>query len=123
MHVHFTSHDTGETRLELNGVDITGSVLAKGFSITDDGSGRPVVSLVLRPDSLTVEGEALVEAARQQREELRATVASTTAGLAEIDTALEVLQAAIAALPRHVAGHVAGPIDDETTPPAAPEES
>lgn len=63
MHLSVDRSDPTETRLLLDDVDVTRSVMASGFRIEIDEHHRPVVSMQIRPDSLTVEGDAVIQAA------------------------------------------------------------
>lgn len=79
MHVHLTT-ESGETKLLLDGVDITKSVLAEGFSITEhpDLRGRFKVQMTVMADRLTVEGDLVVHAAVRETADLLSTTAADT---------------------------------------------
>jgi hypothetical protein len=78
MDVHFTAGKPGETRLRLDGVDITDAALIEGFSITLDESGRAQLAVRLRVDRLTVDGQVVVDAAQLERADLIAVAETKT---------------------------------------------
>lgn len=80
MHVHLSA-EKGETKLLLDGVDITRSVLSSGFQITlrDHGLGA-LVAMTIRADRLTVEGDALIQAAIREAADATAVPEEQTHG-------------------------------------------
>lgn len=65
MRIHFDSTTPGQTRVELDGTDITKHVLAEDFAIDAnvlEGWGpRPIVSLRLKPDTIDIDGDVAVD--------------------------------------------------------------
>lgn len=72
MDISIELHRSGipQPKVLLDGKDITKAVLADGFAIDVTNLKQPTVSMVLRPDRLTVSGDLLADITERSLEEL-----------------------------------------------------